>query len=125
MTIAPYFSARSQIASSRAMSPSIENTPSVAIMRRRLPCVALSFASRSFDVVVLVAMALGLAEPDAVDDRRVVERVGDDRVLLAEQRLEQAAVRVEARAVEDRVLGAEELRDRGLELLVASPACRR
>ncbi len=48
MTSAPYFSARSQIASTRAMSPSIENTPSVAIMRSRLPGVALSLASRSF-----------------------------------------------------------------------------
>src|SRR6185369_11094538 len=55
---------------------------------------------------------------NAVDDRRVVERVGDDGVLLAEERLEEAAVRVEARRVEDRVLHAEELRDRVLELLV-------
>jgi hypothetical protein len=68
---------------------------------------------------VRVAVALGLAQADAVDDRGVVERVGDDRVVLAEQGLEQAAVGVEARAVEDRVLGAEEGRDRRLELLVA------
>ena len=39
-------------------------------------------------------------------------------VLLAEQRLEQAAVGVEARGVEDRVLGAEELAELRLELLV-------
>jgi hypothetical protein len=54
---------------------------------------------------------LGLAEADAVDDRRVVERVGDDRVLLAEQRLEEAAVGVEAGPVEDGVLGPEERAD--------------
>jgi hypothetical protein len=48
-------------------------------------------------VAVLVTEALRLAEADAVDDRRVVERVADDRVLLARQGLEQAAVRVEAR----------------------------
>jgi hypothetical protein len=39
----------------------------------------------------------------------VVERVRDDGVLLAEERLEQAAVRVETGRVEDRRLGAEEL----------------
>src|SRR5690606_41705066 len=54
----------------------------------------------------------------AVDDRGVVERVGDDRVLLAQQRLEQPAVGVEAGGVEDRVLGAEETGDGLLELLV-------
>ena len=75
--------------------------------------------------LVRVAVALGLAEPDAVDDRGVVERVGDDRVLLAEQRLEEPAVGVEARGVEDRVLGAEEARDGRLELLVDASGCRR
>ena len=69
-------------------------------------------------VVVGVAEPLGLAEADAVDDAGVVEGVGDDRVLLAEQRLEEAAVGVEAGGVEDRVLGAEEARETGLELLV-------
>jgi hypothetical protein len=48
----------------------------------------------------------------------VVQLVGDDRVLGAEQRLEQAAVRVEARAVEDRVLRAEELAELAFEFLV-------
>ena len=70
-------------------------------------------------VHVLVAEAVRLAEADAVDDRGVVERVGDDRVLLAEQRLEEAAVRVEARRVEDRVVRPEERRERLLELAVA------
>ena len=60
-------------------------------------------------VAVAVAQALGLAEPDAVDDRGVVQLVGDHGVLGAQQRLEQAAVGVEARGVEDRVFGAEEL----------------
>src|SRR5690606_10915440 len=39
-------------------------------------------------VAVGVAEAAGLGQPDAVDDRRVVQRVGDHRVLRAEQRLE-------------------------------------
>ena len=62
-------------------------------------------------VVVGVAEAPGLAEADAVDDRGVVEGVGDDRVLLAEQGLEEAGVGVEAGGVEDGVLGAEEARE--------------
>ena len=76
-------------------------------------------------VVVLVAKARGLAQADAVDDRRVVQRVGDDRVLLAEQRLEQAAVGVERGRVEDRVFRAEEGRQSLLERLVHGLACRR
>jgi glycine C-acetyltransferase len=46
-TSARYFSASSQMASRRAMVPSIEKTPSVAIIRRRLPWVACSFCSSS------------------------------------------------------------------------------
>ena len=68
-------------------------------------------------VVVAVPVALRLAEPDAVDDARVVELVADDGVLFAEERLEQAAVGVEAGAEENRLLGAEELREAILELL--------
>jgi hypothetical protein len=69
-------------------------------------------------VRVRVPEPLGLAKPHAVDDRRVVERVGDDRVLLAEDRLEKTAVRVEARRVEDSVVQAQERGERLLELLV-------
>ena len=69
-------------------------------------------------VVVQVAEALGFAEADAVNDAGVVQFVGDDGVLRPEQRLEQAAVGVEAGGVEDRVFGAEELAELGLELLV-------
>ena len=43
-------------------------------------------------VVVGVAVSAWLRQAHAVDDRGVVERVADDRVLLAQQRLEQAAV---------------------------------
>ena len=69
-------------------------------------------------VAVGVAEALGLAQADAVDDRGVVQRVGDDRVLFAQQRFEQAAVGVEAGGVEDGVLGAEEFGDLRFQLLV-------
>ncbi len=45
-----------------------------------------------------------LAETDAVDDGGVIERVRDDGVVLGEQSLEDAGVRVEARRVQDGVL---------------------
>ena len=120
MTIASYLSARSQICGSGATVPSMLNTPSVAIRTRRAPPsrASLSFASRSSHVGVLVAEARSLAEADAVDDRCVVERVGNDGVLLGEDRLEQAAVRIPTGNVEDRVFVAEELRDAILQVLV-------
>ena len=82
------------------MVPSIENTPSVVISLKRAPSAAAccSCASRSAMSLLRVAVALGLAQADAVDDRGVVQLVGDDRVVLAEQRLEQAAVGIEAAA---------------------------
>ena len=48
----------------------------------------------------------------------MVQRVGNDRVLLAKQRLEQAAIGVEAGAIEDRVLHPEECRNLRFQLLV-------
>ena len=69
-------------------------------------------------VGVGVAMAVGLAEADAVDDRGVVQGVADDRALLVEERLEEPRVGVEARGVEDRVVHPEEAGDALLELLV-------
>jgi len=69
-------------------------------------------------VAVRVTESLGLAQPDAVDDRRVVELVRDDRVLVVEQRLEEAAVGVEAGAEENRVVGAEKRREPLFELAV-------
>ena len=80
------------------MMPSIEKTPSVAISLKRAPAASASCSLRLQigHVVVAVAEALRLAQADAVDDAGVVQLVADDRVLLAEQRLEQAAVGVEA-----------------------------
>ena len=71
-----------------------------------------------FEVVVLVTVALRLAEPDPVDDRRMIQLVGDDGILRAEQGLEQAAIGVETGGVEDGVVGAEELGEGRLEVLV-------
>ena len=67
-------------------------------------------------VAVVVTQAPCFRQADAVDDARVIERIRDDRVLLVRQRLEQAAVRVEAGRVEDRILGAEEFGEAALQL---------
>ena len=103
---------------SGATSPSIEKTPSVTIIRKRADARLLQLGLEVAHVDVLVDEALRLAQPHAVDDRGVVELVGEDRVVRAEQRLEDAAVRVEAGRVEDRVLHAEERGDPLLELAV-------
>ena len=108
ITRASYLSARSQMPGRLAMMPSIEKTPSVAIIAEPGAGRLLELLFQVGHVVVLVAEPLGLAEPDAVDDAGVVQFVRDDGVLGAEKRLEQAAVGVEARRVEDRVVHAEE-----------------
>src|SRR5262249_18068389 len=59
----------------------------------------VGFAEPRFEVghvVVAIAIALRLAQPDAVDDAGVIELVADDGVFFAEQRLEEATVGVEA-----------------------------
>ena len=48
----------------------------------------------------------------------MVERIGDDGVLLPEQRLEDAPVGVEAGSIEDRILRTEVVRNGLFELLV-------
>ena len=57
------------------MMPSIENTPSVAIRRVRAPARLLQALLELRHVVVGVAVALRLAQADAVDDAGVVQRV--------------------------------------------------
>ena len=69
-------------------------------------------------VAVAIAEALRLAEPDAVNDGRVIQLIGNDRVLRAEQRLEKPAIRIEAGAVENRVLRPEKFAQLLFELLV-------
>ena len=80
----------------------------------RLDQVLFQFAH----VAVGIAATLGLAEADAVDDRGMVERVGNHCVLFGKDGLEQAAVGVEAAGVEDGVVGAEEFGNPPFQLLV-------
>ena len=69
-------------------------------------------------IAIGIAIAHCLAEADTVDNRGVVEGIGDDSVLVGEQRLEETAVGIETSRIEDGVLGAEEIGDGLFELLV-------
>ena len=60
-------------------------------------------------VVIPVAESFGFAQPDAVDDRGVIERVGDNGIFRPEQGLEEPPVGVETRGIQDRVLGPREM----------------
>ena len=76
------------------------------------------FRGQVVHVIVLIAVAPRLAQPDAVDDAGMVQRVADYGVIRAQDRLEQPAVRVEAGGVQDRVFRAEVGADALLQLLV-------
>ncbi|KEG05665.1 hypothetical protein DQ04_19521000 [Trypanosoma grayi] len=65
-----------------------------------------------------VAVPLRLAETHAINDARVVQRIRDDGVLLIQQRLKNAGVRIEAARVQDGILGSKEVRHGLLQLLV-------
>src|SRR5439155_26152423 len=69
-------------------------------------------------VPVRVPVPLGLAQADAVDHARVVQRVADHGVVLTEERLKEAGVRVETGTVEDGIAGAEERREGPFEIFV-------
>ena len=79
--------------------------------------VMVELKRRTFHVLMLVSVLLGLAEADAVDDGGVVELVREDGVLGAEDLLEEAGVGVEAAGVQDGVLAAVELGNLALEVL--------
>ena len=67
-------------------------------------------------VGVAVAQPPSPAQPDPVDERRVVQLVGHDGVLGTEEGLEDPAVGVEARRVEDRRGQSQEVGETALEL---------
>ena len=69
-------------------------------------------------VIVLIAVSLCFAEPDAVNDGSVVELVADHRVLRGQDRLEEAAVCVEAGGVQNGVVRSEEFGYALLELFM-------
>ncbi len=90
ITSAPYRSARSQSCRQRR-DVAVHGEHAIGHDQPRpSPSAGLQDPLELGHVAVGVPLALRLAEPDAVDDRGVVERVGDDGVRLVEQRLEEA-----------------------------------
>ncbi len=89
-----------------------DDDPAPGILRLNEPGLELRH------VLVGVAEPLGLAEPDAVDDGGVVESVGDDGVLGAEEGFEDAAVGIKATREQDGVLCAEEPGNPGFQFQV-------
>ena len=87
-------------------------------VNRASPRRLLETILQSLHVANWRSVTLGFAQPDPVDDRGVVEAVGDNRVLFIQERLEHAAVGVEAGGEEDGVLLAEVPGDRRFELAV-------
>ncbi len=69
-------------------------------------------------VAVLVDVAVGLAQADAVDNRGVVQPVADNRIVRTQKRLEKARICIEARVVEDGILLLVEVGQRILQLLM-------
>ncbi|CGW89196.1 Uncharacterised protein [Salmonella enterica subsp. enterica serovar Typhi] len=61
-----------------------------------------------YHIVVGIAIALRFTQTHAVNDRRVVQRVGNNSVFRAQQRLKQAAVSVETGGIQNRIFHAEE-----------------
>jgi hypothetical protein len=105
----------------------MEKTPSVAIMivPGALGAGGLQLRLQIVHVGIGVAIAPRLAQADAVDDRGVVQRVGDHRVLGAQKRLEQPAIGIETGSEEDRVILAEVTCQPRPPAPGAGPACRR
>ena len=78
----------------------------------------LQLTFKVFHVGIGIAIALGFAEANAVDDGGVIERVADDGILSGEEWFEHAAVGVEASGIEDGIVRFEEARDGRFEFLV-------
>ena len=85
-------------------------------MKRAPAASAYQLLFERVHVAIGEAVAARLAQPHAVDDRSVVERIGNDRVVFAQQRLEHAAIGVETGGEQDRVVFAEMRGDGALEV---------
>ena len=82
-------------------------------------CLGLfEFGLEVCHVAVRVTVTDRLAETYAVDDRGMVEGIGDDCVLFGQQRFKETTVGIETSGIEDGILGAKEVRDDTLKLFV-------
>jgi hypothetical protein len=63
-------------------------------------------------------MTLRFAEPDSVDDRRMIQLIRNDRILRTEESFKEPAVGIETGRIENRVFHAQKLAQLSLELLM-------
>jgi hypothetical protein len=96
--MAPYFSATSHRAGQRAdIAIHGENAVGDQQLLARLVFDAGQLLFGVGDVFMAEDQDLGFREPRAVDDGGVVQRVGDDEIVLAQDRRNRAGIRGEAR----------------------------
>ena len=69
-------------------------------------------------ISICIAIANSLTKTHTVDNRCVVERIGDNCILLGKERFKDTAVSVEAGSIEDCILGAKVVGDSLLQLFV-------
>ena len=69
-------------------------------------------------VVVFVFVAFRLRKAHAVDDRGVIQFIGNDGIVRASDRLKEAAVRVKAGRIQNGVVRAHKVRNAALQFLV-------
>jgi hypothetical protein len=81
----------------------------------------LSFLQSRFQighVHVLVDISLCFRQANAVNNRSMVQLIGDDGVFFLHQRFEEPAVRIKARAIQNRIFHAQKIRNLALQILV-------
>ena len=110
ITSASYFSARSQISSIRKIAVHRKN----AVRRNQTVSRPAFFLQLFFEVIhiaVFKAKSVCFAKPHAVNNTRVIEFVGNNRVFFRQNCFKQPAVRVETRRVKNRVFDSQKLAD--------------
>ena len=69
-------------------------------------------------IAIGVAVARCFAQADTINDRGVVQGIGNDRVMLAKERLKHAAICIKTGSIQNRVLHLQVVRKTGFQLHV-------
>ena len=69
-------------------------------------------------VTVSITVTHRLAKTHTIDDRRMVERIGDDGILFRQQRFKESTVGIKTSGIKDCVFRSEEIRDDAFKFLV-------
>ncbi len=76
------------------------------------------FLFKVVHIRVGIPVTFRLTEAHPINDRSMIERVGDNRVVTREKRIEESPVRVKARSIQDGIVGVEKFADRPFQLLM-------